>query len=441
MSYTLYKTNGTVLTTVVDGSLDTTTDLTFVGKNYSGYGTVVNQDLVKLLENFAGKLQPTKSIVGQLWYDSSNGRLKLNVGGYYKPIANIESQNTSPSNAAKSDLWYNESTGKLNFYDGSAWVVIGPQISGATSDNLVEYASISDDGGNSHNILQARTTTTNGIGVITAIISPEEFVVNSSDPLKSNFYTVKKGITLAGTDHLSGVGSTYVLWGDASNSYKLGGKSLSDLVLTASPVFQGTMTSYTNDGLSINNITRLRNDSNLGHTYLDNISGANVIIRVSLGDSLTDVINLAKNSNPANLGVPVLLPSTDARFTNKVDIGNTDYNFGSIYANNFTSLNGAVTANSLTAGTVNVSNTATVQNLAAVSSANSNIGSSTVPFTKIYADEVHASSGFYGSILGGTSAPSSSGAVGTAGSVAFDSGYVYVCIATNTWKRAALTTW
>ena len=75
MSYTLYKTNGTVLTTVVDGSLDTTTDLTFVGKNYSGYGTVVNQDLVKLLENFAGKLQPTKSIVGQLWYDSSNGRL------------------------------------------------------------------------------------------------------------------------------------------------------------------------------------------------------------------------------------------------------------------------------------------------------------------------------------------------------------------------------
>ena len=56
MAYTLYKSNGQKLVTVTDGSIDkTTTPLTFVGKNYAGYGEILNQDLVKLLENFSNK--------------------------------------------------------------------------------------------------------------------------------------------------------------------------------------------------------------------------------------------------------------------------------------------------------------------------------------------------------------------------------------------------
>ncbi len=38
-------------------------------------------------------------------------------------------------------------------------------------------------------------------------------------------------------------------------------------------------------------------------------------------------------------------------------------------------------------------------------------------------------------------APSTTTSTGIAGQVAYDSGFVYVCIATNTWRRAALTTW
>ena len=37
--------------------------------------------------------------------------------------------------------------------------------------------------------------------------------------------------------------------------------------------------------------------------------------------------------------------------------------------------------------------------------------------------------------------PGSATATGTAGAIRFDSGYVYICIATDTWKRAALATW
>jgi len=41
----------------------------------------------------------------------------------------------------------------------------------------------------------------------------------------------------------------------------------------------------------------------------------------------------------------------------------------------------------------------------------------------------------------GVGAPSSSTATGTAGQIKYDAFYIYVCIATNTWKRASLSSW
>lgn len=38
-------------------------------------------------------------------------------------------------------------------------------------------------------------------------------------------------------------------------------------------------------------------------------------------------------------------------------------------------------------------------------------------------------------------APASASAAGTAGQVAYASGFFYVCVATNTWQRATLVTW
>jgi hypothetical protein len=37
--------------------------------------------------------------------------------------------------------------------------------------------------------------------------------------------------------------------------------------------------------------------------------------------------------------------------------------------------------------------------------------------------------------------PASAGATGNQGDICWDSGYLYICVATNTWKRAMLTTW
>ena len=73
MPYTLLKTNGLTLTVVEDGTVDTTTDLTFIGKNYTGYGDPVNENFVKLLENFANPTAPRKPLLGQIWFDSKEG--------------------------------------------------------------------------------------------------------------------------------------------------------------------------------------------------------------------------------------------------------------------------------------------------------------------------------------------------------------------------------
>ena len=59
MAYLITKSDGTTLTTVSDGQIDDlSTDLTLIGKNYSGFGEAFNENLIKLLENFASTVRP-----------------------------------------------------------------------------------------------------------------------------------------------------------------------------------------------------------------------------------------------------------------------------------------------------------------------------------------------------------------------------------------------
>jgi len=40
-----------------------------------------------------------------------------------------------------------------------------------------------------------------------------------------------------------------------------------------------------------------------------------------------------------------------------------------------------------------------------------------------------------------TQTPASASASGVAGTIAWDADYIYVCVATDTWKRVAIATW
>ena len=127
MSYTINKTDGTVLTEVVDGSVDQiTTDITLVGKNSTSYGEFFNENFIRLLENFAGTGQPGKPIEGQLWYDSAEGRLKVYDGVNFKVTGGTILSDTAPSSISAGDIWIDTTTQRMYFNDGTANLLAGP---------------------------------------------------------------------------------------------------------------------------------------------------------------------------------------------------------------------------------------------------------------------------------------------------------------------------
>lgn len=76
MAYTIVKTDGTVLTTIPDGTINTTsTSIGLPGRNYAGYGETLDTNFVHTLENFAASTPPSNPLRGQLWFNTNNSTL------------------------------------------------------------------------------------------------------------------------------------------------------------------------------------------------------------------------------------------------------------------------------------------------------------------------------------------------------------------------------
>ena len=145
MAYQINKTDGTILTTVADGQIDTlSTDLTLIGKNYSGFGESLNENLVKLLENFAATNRPENPIRGQIWFDSSELKLKVYTGTSFAPVSSANISSTQPNTLGAGDLWFNDVDRQLYFYDGSETILLGPIYSDAQGLSGFRVLSILD---------------------------------------------------------------------------------------------------------------------------------------------------------------------------------------------------------------------------------------------------------------------------------------------------------
>lgn len=120
MAYIINKSNGNVVTTIADGTVDlTSTSIGLVGRHYAAYGEIINEDLVKMLENFSNISPPSSPLLGQLWYESSSGSLKLNISNNANAPQWVDTTKaTVGSNAAATtvvgSLWYDTINDKFN---------------------------------------------------------------------------------------------------------------------------------------------------------------------------------------------------------------------------------------------------------------------------------------------------------------------------------------
>lgn len=105
MAYTIRNTRNQLVATVADGAVDSTTNIRLIGKNYVGYGTALNENLIAMLENFASGTAPNKPVQGMLWYDTSTNDLYVyNTANAFVPAIKSASNFTVTSNLSAGNI-------------------------------------------------------------------------------------------------------------------------------------------------------------------------------------------------------------------------------------------------------------------------------------------------------------------------------------------------
>jgi len=295
MAYTINKTDGTVLTTVSDGTLDTTTNLSLFGKNYAGYGEALNENQVKLLENFANTTAnaPGKAIKGQLFYDTTLNQLQVYNGTAFKAVSGSIISGSQPSTGAQGDLWYDSTNEQLYVYTGSQWLLVGPAATAGAGVSGSIVKVITDDTGTDRVVLQLTTSDS-----IVAMVSAVEFTPQTSI---SGFATVKKGLTLS----TAITGNKFQ--GTATDSDALGGVAAANYVRSdAASTTTNTLTIQHDTSLILGadgDITFNQSGNNLRVTNSN--SDGNIIFRVNDGTGGGGAGSTALTINGANAAVTV----------------------------------------------------------------------------------------------------------------------------------------
>jgi hypothetical protein len=147
MSYQLNKTDGTILTELIDGQIDrNSTNLVLVGRNFTGFGEFINENFIRLLENFSNSAAPSNPLSGQLWWDVSEQRLKVYDGTVWKASGGPFVQGTRPQMVA-GDLWIDNLNNQVYAFDGTDLILIGPSytetqgLSGFQVDSVLDLQS------------------------------------------------------------------------------------------------------------------------------------------------------------------------------------------------------------------------------------------------------------------------------------------------------------
>jgi len=198
MAYTINKTDGTVVATITDGTVDNSTTLALFGKSYSGFGEALNENLVKLLENAASTAAPSAPLKGELWFDTTTNQIKVYDGTSFKPTGGAKSSTSLPTSPSAGDLWLDATNDQVFVYTGdtrshqvnSKWELIGPAFTAGQTQSGWKIETLTSSGG-------SKVVSSMYAGATrVAILSKETFTPSAS---QTGFASIKAGITLNST--------------------------------------------------------------------------------------------------------------------------------------------------------------------------------------------------------------------------------------------------
>ena len=198
MAYDIRKTNGTSLGTILDGTVDnkSKTSLVLIGRNYSNYGQFIVDNLVSLVENFAYTIAPSNPLAGQLWWNTTDLRLRVCVDNTnFKPLATVTVQAvTAPSTTVTGDIWWDDFNEQMYMYNGATpyvstgWILVGPGYSKQNGKSGAIWEQIRDTTNSLHNVVSLYLD-----GVRTAIVSRDSDFTPQTAII--GYTTVKQGLT------------------------------------------------------------------------------------------------------------------------------------------------------------------------------------------------------------------------------------------------------
>jgi len=241
MAYTINLTNGTIFATVADGTINTQSSMTLVGKNYAGYGEFLDENFIHLLENSANSSAPGAPLTGQLWWDTTNGLLKVYNGTTFKVISASTASASAPTSNVTGDLWYDTVNAQLKVYTGTAWLLVGPAFTAGTGTTGAIVDTIVDNTSVSHVVIKFFVED-DVVGIMSkdATFTPQAAI--------SGFTTVRPGFQLATTV----AGQTPLFQGTATDAQLLDGiDSTGFLSSTSNDTTSGTLGILNDSGLSV----------------------------------------------------------------------------------------------------------------------------------------------------------------------------------------------
>jgi hypothetical protein len=224
MSYTINNTDGTLFATIPDGTINQSSSMTLVGKNYAGYGAFLDTNFLHLLQNSSNNVPPSAPIIGQLWWDNSKNILSVYAGASgFKTIGSASYTSTAPTNPSPGDLWFDSTNQQLNVYSSgfgaqpAGWVLIGPTTDPAVG-NTAAVAKIYKDAVNigAEHIVLDLFVQNQPVGIIS--IDPPF----SPAPAIPGYGNIQPGINLINTNTTGGnIAANAMFYGNALNSFNL----------------------------------------------------------------------------------------------------------------------------------------------------------------------------------------------------------------------------